>query len=194
MTTDPRGGDLRTLWQQQPPEDAGAISLDDVRHRARALERKVRRMDVTMYGSGVVNVGAFTAVMWYLPHLRLVAALVIATALVIVFQYHRRRPVRTADDTLASDACLDYYRVSLRRKRDLSLKLGRWFLPPAIVGQAALMAGFLIAPPGVPRRLVLMVLPFWLLIDVVIFVVAWRRHRRVAARAQQELEELERLA
>jgi hypothetical protein len=186
--------DLRSLWQQQPPDERRAISLDDVRQRARALELKVRRMDVIMYASGVINVGAFAAVLWYLPHLRIVAALVIVTALVILFQYHRRRPVRGADDVVPSDACLDYYRVTLQRKRDLSQKIGRWFLPPAIAGQAALMAGFLIAPPGVPRRLVWMVLPFWLLIDVVIFVGAWRRHRRAAASAARELEELERWA
>lgn len=61
-------------------------------------------------------------------------------------------------------------------------------------GQAALMAGFLIAPPGVPRRLVWMALPFWLLIDVVIFVGALRRHRREATRLERELDDLKRLA
>jgi hypothetical protein len=194
MTIDPRTHDLRTLWQQQALDEMRAISLEDVRRRARALEQKLRRMDAIMYVSGVVNVAAFAAVMWFLPGLRIVAAIVILTALVIVSQYHRRRPLRAAEADRTTSACLDYYRAALLRKRDLSRTLGRWFLPPAILGQVALMVGFLIAPPGVPRRWIWIALPFWVLFDVVVFVGAWRRHRQAAAHAQRQLDDLDEMA
>jgi hypothetical protein len=194
MTTESGMPDLRTRWQHLPSAEARPISLADVHARARALERKFRRTDAIIYACGVVNVASFAAVMWFLPGLRLVAGFVIVTAIVIVVQYHRRRPMRAGDPVLASDACLDYYRGSLERQRDLSRRIGRWFFPPALPGQAALMAGFLIAPPGVPRRWIWIALPFWLLVDVVIFAGAWRRHRKEAARAQRELDDLERLA
>jgi hypothetical protein len=189
--TEPR--DVQTLWQTQPLE-ARPLSIDDVRRRARALDAKVRRQDAIMILSAIVNTGAFVAVMWYLPQLRIVAAIIIATVIVIVSQYRRRRPSRQAIDYLTSDSsnpCADFYRTALVRKRDMARQLWTWFMPPAILGQAALIIGFVIAPPNVPRRLVLMALPFWILIDVVIFGFGWRNARREAKKMERELDALD---
>ena len=112
----------------------------------------------------------------------------------IVVQYLRRRPSRRAIDYLASTAvspCVDFYRGALVRKRDMAAELWAWFMPPAILGQVALIVGFLIAPPNIPRRVVLMALPFWILTDVVIFAFGWRNARREAKRMQRELESLD---
>jgi hypothetical protein len=186
--------DVRTLWQTQPPEEE-SISMDDIRRRARALEGKVRRQDAIMVLCAVTNIAAFIAVMWYLPHLRIVSAIVIATVIAIVSQYWRRRPSRQqAIDSLTSTAvnpCIDFYRSALLRKRDMERQLWAWFLPPAILGQAALMIGFVIAPPNVPRRAILMALPFWILTDVIIFVVGWRNAQREANNRQRELDSLD---
>jgi hypothetical protein len=185
--------DVRTLWQNQPIEGR-PLSIDDVRRRARALDGKIRRQDAIMILCAVVNTGAFAALMWYLPHLRVVAAIVIATVIAIVVQYWRRRPSRQAIDYLTSTAvnpCIDFYRTGLVRKRDMARQLWTWFMPPAILGQAALIIGFVIAPPNVPRRLVLMALPFWILIDVIIFVFGWRNAQREAKTMQRELDSLD---
>ena len=189
--TEPR--DVQTLWQRQPLE-ARPLSIDDVRRRARALDAKVRRQDAIMILSAIVNTGAFVAVMWYLPQLRIVAAIIIATVIAIVIQYRRRRPSRQAIDYLmsaTSNPCVDFYRTALVRKRDMARQLWIWFMPPAILGQAALIIGFVIAPPNVPRRLVLMVLPFWILLDVFIFGFGWRNAQRDAKRMQRELDALD---
>jgi hypothetical protein len=189
--TEPR--DLRTLWQAQPPEGE-AMSIDDVRHRARVLDRKIRQQDVIMTLSAIVNTSAFMAVMWYLPGLRLVSVIVIATVIVICVQYVRRRPSRNAIDFVtsnAADACAHFYRTMLLRKRDLAHQLWIWFMPPAIVGQVALIVGFLVAPPNVPRRLVLMALPLWILADVLIFTFGWRNARREAKKMETELKALD---
>lgn len=193
--TEHRNPDLKTLWQTQPSE-GGPMSLDDIRQRLRALDRTTRRKDLIMLVSGVVNTAAFTAAIWYLPRLRLVSAIVIATVFYIVYQYNRRRPVRAATDEAAPtavQACVDYYRAALVRKRDMARDLWTWFLPPAILGQAALIAGFVIWPPNVPRRLVLMALPFWLLTDVIIFSFGWRNAQREARKTQRELDALDAL-
>ena len=185
--------DVRTLWQTQPLE-GGPMSIDDVRQRARALDRKIRRQDVIMTLSAIVNTSAFTAIMWYLPRLRVVSAIVIATVIVIAVQYMRRRPSRNAVDLLtsnAADACAHFYRTMLVRKRDLASQLWIWFMPPAILGQAALIVGFVVAPPNVPRRLVLIALPFWILTDVFIFTFGWRNARREAKKMESELEALD---
>lgn len=189
--TEPR--DVQTLWQTQPRE-ARPLSIDDVRRRARALDAKVRRQDAVMILSAIVNTGAFVAVMRYLPQLRIVAAIIIATVIVIVIQYWWRRPSRQAIDYLtsgSSNPCADFYRTALVRKRDMARQLWTWFMPPAILGQAALIIGFVIAPPNVPRRLVLMALPFWILIDVVIFGFGWRNARREAKKMERELDALD---
>ena len=64
-------------------------------------------------------------------------------------------------------------------------------MPPAVVGQVALIVGFAIAPPNIPRRVVLMALPFWILADVLIFGFGWRNAQREAKRMQCELESLD---
>jgi hypothetical protein len=189
--TEPR--DVRTLWQTQPPE-AQPMTLDDVRRRARALDGKVRQQDAIMTLCAVINTGAFAAVMWYLPHLRIVAAIVIATVFAIVAGYLRRRPSRRAIDYLtpaALNPCVDFYRTALVRKRDMARQLWIWFMPPAILGQVALIIGFLIAPPNVPRRAILMALPVWILTDVIIFVFGWRNAQREARKMQRELDSLD---
>lgn len=189
--TEPR--DILTLWQTQPSEGGRPMSIDEVHRRARALDRKIRRQDAIMALCAVVNTGAFAVVMWYLPRLRLVGALVIATVIAIVAQYWRRRPSRRAIDYLTSTAfnpCVDFYRTALIRKRDMARQLWSWFLPPAILGQAALIIGFVVVPPNVPRRFVLMALPFWILIDVIIFVFGWRNAQQEAKRMQRELDSL----
>jgi hypothetical protein len=191
MMTEPR--DVRTLWQTQPQEGE-PMSIDEVRRRARALDAKIRHQDAIMTVSAVINTGAFVAVMWYLPHLRIVAAIVLATVFVIVAGYVRRRPSRRAVDYLtpaALNPCVDFYRTALVRKRDLARQLWTWFMPPAILGQAALIIGFVIAPPNVPRRMVLMALPVWILTDVIIFVFGWRNAQRVAKTMQRELDSLD---
>src|SRR5689334_21487728 len=93
--------DIRSLWQTQPGEEP-PLSIDDVHRRARAVDAKVRRQDAIVALSAFVNTSAFAAVMWYLPHLRAVAAIVIATVVVIVLQYVRRRPSRRAIDYVTS--------------------------------------------------------------------------------------------
>jgi hypothetical protein len=192
--TEPR--DVRTLWQTQPPEGA-PMSIDDVRRRARALDGKVRRQDAIMALSALINTVAFVAIMWYLPNLRLVAAILIATVIAIVAGYVRRRPSRRqAIDVLTSAAinpCVDFYRHALVRKRDMARQLWAWFMPPAILGQVALIVGFVISPPNVPRRIILMALPFWILTDVVIFVFGWRNAQREANARQRELDLLDSL-
>jgi hypothetical protein len=189
-----RGDDVRALWQEQTWPDAGhAVSSDALRERARALDRSFVRKDLIIYGCGVTNVVAFGAVIWFQPGLRLVSALVIATALAIVTQYRRRRPLRMREQDLTTTACLDFYRASLQRKRDFSRTIGRWFFPPAIAGQLLLMIGLLAAPPGVPRRWIWMALPFWIALDVIIFAAAWRKHQAAASRAERELMELDAL-
>jgi hypothetical protein len=192
MTTDARRGDLRSVWQEQPlPDGGGRVTIDTVRERARALEASFRRTDLIIHACGVINVAAFAAVIWFIPGLRLVGALVIATALIIVSAYRRRRPLRMREADLTATSCLGYYRAALQRKRDFSRTIGRWFFPPAIAGQLVLMIGFLVAPPGVPRRWIWIALPFWLATDIVIFGGAWRTHQRAAADAQRELDDLD---
>ena len=182
---------VTTVWQTLP-SDGRLMSLDDLRRRARAMDAKVRRQDAIMAISAVVNVGAFAAVMWFLPHLRIVAALVIATAITIVAGYVRRRPSRRAIDYMAATSpCADFYRTALMRKRDMAMQLWTWFMPPAILGQAALIVGFVITPPNIPRRVVLMALPLWILIDVLIFGFGWRNAQREARTMQHELDVLD---
>lgn len=166
------------------------MSLDDIRRKARDLDRKHRVRTLVMGVSGVVNIGSMLAIMWLLPRYRVVAAIVLVTAVFIVYQFVRRRPLRIPADSLATSACVDFYRASLTHTRDQARALFSWFLVPAVVGQLALMAGFVMEPPDVPHRVVLMVLPFWLVLDLGLFWFAWKKNQREEHRVQRELEGL----
>ena len=168
--------------------------LEDIRRKARDLDRKARARNLAMAVSGVVNIGAMLAIMWFLPPYRLVAAIVLVTAVYIVYQFVRRRPTRVPPDSIASMTGLDGYRASLTHHRDFVKTIFSWFLVPAVIGQLALMVGFLIAPPEVPRRVIVMVLPVWLLIDVGLVWLARKKHQREADRVQTELDALDTLA
>ena len=183
MASEVPGKDPRALWQSQPVT-GDRIMLDDIRRKARDLDRKARARNLAMAVSGVVNIGAMLAIIWFLPPYRLVAAIVLATAVYIVYQFVRRRPTRIPPDSLASMTGVEGYRASL---------IFSWFLVPAVVGQLALMVGFIVVPPEVPRRVMLMVLPVWLLIDAGIFWFAWKKHQREAERIRAELEALDTL-
>jgi transposase InsO family protein len=192
MASEVPGKDPRALWQSQPVT-GNRIMLDDIRRKARDLDRKARARNLAMAVSGVVNIGAMLAIIWFLPPYRLVAAIVLATAVYIVYQFVRRRPTRIPPDSLASMTGVEGYRASLTHHRDFVRTIFSWFLVPAVVGQLALMVGFIVVPPEVPRRVMLMVLPVWLLIDAGIFWFAWKKHQREAERIRAELEALDTL-
>ena len=61
----PAGG-VQDLWQGQPAE-GGALSLDELRTRARWVERRIRRRNLREYVAAVVAVIGFGGGAWIAP-------------------------------------------------------------------------------------------------------------------------------
>ena len=71
--------DVRALWQGQPCE-GGGMPLDEIRRRVGEVEKHARRRDRGLYACAAVIIPAWAAVMWWLPDLRVTAAISMAAA------------------------------------------------------------------------------------------------------------------
>ena len=69
--------DVRALWQGQPCE-GGGMPLDEIRRRVGEVEKHARRRDRGFYACAAVIIPAWAAVMWWLPDLRVTAAISMA--------------------------------------------------------------------------------------------------------------------
>jgi hypothetical protein len=81
--------------------------------------------------------------MWWLPDLRITAAISMAAACWIAGQAYKRSAARRVSVDLASAPGVDYYRASLERERDVYQALPVWFVPPVVLSTTAIVVGFL---------------------------------------------------
>jgi len=119
------------------------MPLDEIRRRVRDVERFARRRDRGFFACAAIISTTWAAVMWWLPDLRLTAAISMAAACWIAGQAYTRSGARNVPVNLASAPGLDFYRASLERERDLYQALPVWFVPPVVLSTTAIVAGFL---------------------------------------------------
>ena len=66
MTPEPPAQDIKAVWRSQIPE-AAAISLADIRARARKFEGRIGRRNLAEYLASLVVIFAFAAIAWTTP-------------------------------------------------------------------------------------------------------------------------------
>ena len=154
MTDSRAEGTLQALWQSQS-SDKPAMSLEQVRDKARQLERRVARRNRREYIAAVVAVFSYG---WILASARWRCS-------------YRRRADHRGDDphllpaarewirpSLQADVgiknSLEFYRVQLERQRDLLRSVWLWFLLlfSARIRRGADRAGSRIALPHLAHR------------------------------------------
>ena len=119
------------------------MPLDEIRRRVGDVEKHARRRDRGLYACAAVIIPAWAAVMWWLPDLRVTAAISMAAACWIAGQAYKRSAARSVSVDLASAPGLDFYRASLERERDVYHSLPVWFVPPVVMSTTAIVVGFL---------------------------------------------------
>ena len=185
MTDQSHDGDLQALWQSQSRGEA-VISLDEIRSRARRLERIVARRNLREYVAAAIVIPVFGLTMWVGPGtIRIGAGLIIAATVFFVYHLHARGAAKSPPADLALRASLDFHRVQLERQRDLLRSVWSWALLPFVPGFLVLQIGLALALPARTARFIVIGVVF-----LVLLVGLHALNRRAAARIQQRLDRL----
>jgi len=168
------------------------MPLDEIRGRVGEVEKHARRRDRGLYASAAVIIPTWAAVMWWLPDLRVTAAISMAAACWIAGQAYKRSAARRLSVDLASAPGLDFYRAALERERDVYQALPVWFVPPVVMSTTAIVVGFLMTT-RFPHGPSLFVVVAWIACGTcaaLVFVI--RNSRREAQRYQALIDALNR--
>jgi len=180
--------DPRSVWQCQSVEPT-AVSLDEIRKRARKYQGKVRFRNGREYAA-IAFVTLFLGhTMGTLHHLAMQvgAGMCIAGSWYVAWQIHRRGRARPVP---AGSTCLGFHRGELERQRDLMLGIWSWYLGPLLPGLAVVTIGAGLANPGRLVRPWLFVGGYAALVAVVFLMVA-RYNKSCARRLQAQIDELD---
>jgi hypothetical protein len=189
MADEPLIRGLRALWQTQPTEGR-AMSIEEVRDRSLKLQDEARRRVTRMYAIAAANTGLPLALMWYLPHLRLALAWLVATALFLMLFVRRRSALQTVAPAWTPAEGLTFYRRLLEHERDFQRDAVWWFtIGPAL---NILMLGIVYAASPLFRGTVqeIAAMTFIFATHVVVLALIARRLRGLADKCQAELDEL----
>lgn len=148
MTNEPPHNDMRKVWQNQKVEYA-PMSLDEIHKKAQRFQRTILWRNLREYLAAAFVVACFSSFLWRFDGIliRTGSALVIAGALYIVYQLHKRGSAKTVPADLASMTCLNFHRDELERQRDLLRSVWRWYLLPIVPGLVLFLIGHAVKVP-----------------------------------------------
>jgi hypothetical protein len=182
--------DPGNLWRNQDT-DPTVPPLDEIRRRARKLQRRVARRNLREYAAAFVVVAFFG---WALIHRlhpleRTGLALCIAGVLYVCYRLHRSGSAKGLPQEAGSTAGLQFYRRELERQRDLLRGVWRWYIGPLIPGLAVLTLASAIVNPGHLGHPRLFAAGYAAFAGLVLYLIG-KWNRRAAARLQRQIEEL----
>ena len=178
--------DARALWQSQGDADA-AISLADIRRRARRLERAVLVRNLLEYVAGAAVVAAFAIRMWWESSavVRASGVMVIAATLFVTYRLHQRGAATQLPAELGLKPAIDFHRAQLERQRDLVRSVWRWYLLPFMPGLVGLQIGL-----GLSGRAPLGKVVMQTAVICALFAAIQGVNRLAARRLQQRIDRL----
>jgi hypothetical protein len=194
VTNKPAPEDMRELWQSQPTEPLG-IHPQDMRRKMDKFEGRIFRRNLREYAGAMMVIAVFAYFEWKSQALlvRVASGLLIAGALYVIYQIHRRASSRTVPADLGLNACIEFHRQSLERQRDALQAVWSWYLLPLVPGLAVFQAGSIMnqwtAHPAGPVRSVVVSLVSPAIMTAAFFVI-WKLNRRAAQRLQTQIDEL----
>ena len=190
MPNEPPSNDIRKLWHDQGEEPV-KMSLDDIRRKAQKFDRTIRRRNGREYIAAAFVVAIFGYYIWHFHEwfLRTGSVLVIAGAVYMVFQLHRRGWAASAPADLGLTTGLDFYRKELERQRALLSSVWRWYLGPFIPGLAVITLGAAITNPARSQHAWTFAGSYAVVVTLAFWLVA-RLNQRCADRLQRQIDEL----
>jgi hypothetical protein len=191
MPNEPSSNDVRRLWHDQGEEPV-KLSPDEIRSRAQGHRRRILRRNSTEYVAAAFVVAIFGYYIWHFHEwfLRIGSALVIAGAVYMVFQLHRRGSAASAPADLGLTTGLAFYRQELERQRALLDSVWRWYLGPFIPGLAVITLGAAITNPAHSPYAWVFAGSYAAVVALAFWLVA-RLNQRCAGRLQRQVDELD---
>jgi hypothetical protein len=186
MPNEPLPDDPLRIWQDQPVENT-LMSLEEIRRKARAFEKRIRNRNRREYAAAIFVVIAFTYYIFKFsdPLVRVGSALVIAGTLYVVYQLYSRASAKTVPADLGLTGSLEFHRRELVRQRDMVESVWSWYLAPFVPGLLVFMKG--VSPKRGPGFV--LALGF----QALVFGAIWWLNRRAAARLTRQIAELDNL-
>lgn len=186
--------DLKHLWQQQQTE-YDAMTLEHIRTKAAAFQRKVRRRNLLEYFSMPVVVLGFAPLLFQTDSWMLQAggALVILATAFVARQLHRRGSARKGPE--AGAAVVDFHRSELARQQQAVRSMGVWYLAPFAPGLVMITLGRWFQSHAAGRTVETdrMIIALCSVVVVLTLVAIWLLNRLAAHRLQKQIDELDTL-
>lgn len=142
--------DLQSLWQSMPTPIV-TLTADEMRARASAFERKVKRRNLVEYVAAVIVIAAFG---WYAtlplaatPLWPVANVAIIIGALAVVWNLHRIGRAAATPASAEFGALLDFHRAELVRQRDALRTVWLWYIAPFLPGLALWFTALWIGTP-----------------------------------------------
>lgn len=168
------------------------MSLAEIHHKARQLERGVRWRNIREYAASMVVVVFFAPVLLHRDSwmMQAGATLIIAATLFVCWQIHRRTATGAIPN--AGDALRDYHRQTLMRQRDALKSVGWWYMAPFAPGMILLMMGRWFQSHVPNRSLAMDHLGILLAsgVAMLVFVGVWWLNQQGAKRLQKQIDAL----
>ena len=183
MPNEPNFNDTRNLWQSQEGERM-TITLDNIRQRAAQLERRVQWRNHREYIVGIVVLAVLATRLGHEQGWRLAPTLLlIAAAIYMMFQIHRRGAVESPPAELGLRASVDFHIRELEPQRDALHSMWKWYLLPPVPGFIAFIAMAAVdhGSSALIMRGSLMVL---------VLVAVWRWNERAARKIDGKIQGL----
>ena len=197
MSNDDSSEALRSLWQSQGTPLA-PMSPEELRRAAKRLTRRVYWRNFREYAAAGVVVFAMVRNLYQFQTIlcRTGAALIIAAALVIVYQLHRKGAAAMTEQEWNSKDCAEFYRSELVRQRDLLASVWKWYLLPLVPGMCVLLLGTLqlqLSEPNSRLQLASIGWRYGFIFAgcVALFVVTGKLNHWAARKLQKKIEALD---
>ena len=158
------------------------MPLEEIHRKARQFEKRINRRNLREYAGAATGIAAYTYYIFKFDSLAIRAGcvLVIAGALYVVVQVHKRASAATLPADLAFTASLEFHRRELVRQRDLLHSVWRWYLGPLIPGLVVFSAAIMQYRVGATVVFLLILFGFFGLIGWINHRAALRLSRRIA--------------
>ena len=175
----------RAAWSTHADESRD-IDLASTRAALRRREADVRRRDRIVYMSAAIIVPSWAVAIWFMPDLRMMAALGLALALWIVWQVYRRSAARL-DPGAVDLPCIVFQQQRLKREIAFRRGMPKWYLIPVVAGQVVILVTLFSNPRFAGSRFFAPGVAMFLGSVIAVLVTAWRRWRSEVAELESEL-------
>ncbi len=169
------------------------MSLEEIRRRAGRFQSRIWWRNAREYAAIVIVIVVFGFYLKWFPDpvARAGSVLIIAGALYVGYQLHRRASFETMPAAAEVGPCLGFHRRALERQRDALANVWSWYLGPMIPG----LAVFLIGSAGARMPLRYRVLTTVIRAAVVgaVFWLTAKLNHRAARKLQTKVDELKAL-